>query len=203
MQTTATATNTPWVMPVSDDYVAQMSAFYFPGSAPTAATPTFSPVAGAYTSSQSVTISSSTSGASIYYTTDGTTPTTSSTLYSGPVTVASSGAINAIAVKTGFINSGVATASYTINLPALLPRYRLPRQVITRERRRWRLPIRHSVRRCSARPMATRRRRLLAHMPDRSPYPPRRRFNVSLWRLVSRRARWEEGHILSVPPRRQ
>src|SRR4029078_10293410 len=62
------------------------------------ATPTFSPVAGTYTSAQSVTITSATSGASIYYTTDGTTPTAGSTLYSGPVSVAVSETLKAIAV---------------------------------------------------------------------------------------------------------
>lgn len=85
---------------------------------PAAATPTFSPVAGTYTSAQSVTISDTTTGAKIYYTTNGTTPTTSSTLYSGAITVNSTETIEAIATATGFSNSAVATAAYTINLPA-------------------------------------------------------------------------------------
>src|SRR5277367_2704015 len=76
-------------------------------------TPTFSPVAGTYTTSQSVTISDI-STKTIYYTTDGSVPTTSSTPYSGPVTVASNETINAIAVLSGFTNSPVATAAYTI-----------------------------------------------------------------------------------------
>ena len=52
-----------------------------------AATPTFSPAAGSYASAQSVTISTATGGATIYYTLDGSTPTTSSAVYSGAITV--------------------------------------------------------------------------------------------------------------------
>jgi hypothetical protein len=80
-----------------------------------AATPTFSPVAGSYSSAQSVTISDTTSGATIYYTTNGTTPTTASTKYTGAISVSSTTTIQAIAVASGFNNSSVASATYTIN----------------------------------------------------------------------------------------
>ncbi len=76
--------------------------------------PQFSPAAGSYTTTQSVTISDSTSGAVIYYTTDGSTPTTSSTKYTGPITVSASTVINAIATDSGLTNSNLASASYTI-----------------------------------------------------------------------------------------
>ncbi|HUA97159.1 MAG TPA: chitobiase/beta-hexosaminidase C-terminal domain-containing protein [Terracidiphilus sp.] len=84
---------------------------------PQAATPTYSPAAGAYTSAQTVTISDSTSGAAIYYTTNDATPTTSSTMYSGPITVGSTETIKAIATATGYSTSAVGTAAYTINSP--------------------------------------------------------------------------------------
>jgi Chitobiase/beta-hexosaminidase C-terminal domain/Legume lectin domain len=91
------------------------SAAYTINSPTPVATPTFSPAGGTYTSAQSVTISDATSGATIYYTTNGTTPTTSSAQYGGPITVGSTETLEAIAVITGG-TSAVASASYTINL---------------------------------------------------------------------------------------
>ncbi|MBE0605157.1 MAG: chitobiase/beta-hexosaminidase C-terminal domain-containing protein, partial [Deltaproteobacteria bacterium] len=81
----------------------------------TVATPTFSPVAGTYTTAQSVTLSTSTPGATIRYTTDGSTPTsTTGTVYSGPIGVSTTTTIRAIAYLTGWTNSAVASAAYTI-----------------------------------------------------------------------------------------
>ena len=88
----------------------------FSVSLPVATPPVFSPAGGTYSSAQSVFLSDS-SGAPIYYTINGGTPTTSSTPYSGPFTVSSSETIRAIAGGSGYANSSVSTASYTINLP--------------------------------------------------------------------------------------
>jgi len=85
----------------------------------TVATPTFSPVAGTYSSTQSVTISTATSDATLRYTTDGSTPTsTTGTIYSGAITVASTTTLKAIAYKSGLTNSAVVTAAYTITPPS-------------------------------------------------------------------------------------
>jgi hypothetical protein len=85
------------------------------------ATPTFSPVAGTYSSAQSVALSDATSNATIYYTTNGTTPTTSSTQYTGPIAVSSTETLEAIAVATGGANSAVASAAYTISASSSQP----------------------------------------------------------------------------------
>lgn len=83
-----------------------------------AAAPTFSPGGGTYTAVQSVTISTTTGGATIRYTIDGTTPSeTNGTVYSGPVAINSTTELQAIAYETGFTDSTVTSADYTINLP--------------------------------------------------------------------------------------
>ncbi len=78
--------------------------------------PEFSIPSGSYSSSQSVSISTSESGTTIYYTTDGTLPSTSSSIYNGsPVTISSTGSLRAIATKAGFTNSQPSDATYLIN----------------------------------------------------------------------------------------
>ena len=79
-----------------------------------AALPVFDPPAGTYTGTQTVKITDATPGAAIYYTTNGTTPTTSSTKYTAPIAVSASTTIKAVAVATGYLNSSVASAAYTI-----------------------------------------------------------------------------------------
>ncbi|GHG16766.1 MULTISPECIES: chitobiase/beta-hexosaminidase C-terminal domain-containing protein [Amycolatopsis] len=91
------------------------------GSTTTVAAPTFSPPGGTYSSAQTVTISSATAGATIRYTVDGSTPTASSTLYSGPISVPNSRTVNAIALKSGSTTSPVSSATYTIGTQAGCP----------------------------------------------------------------------------------
>jgi hypothetical protein len=84
---------------------------------PPTATPAFSPAGGTYSSAQTVSISTTTPSATIYYTTNGATPTTSSPVYSGPITVTANETINTIAVAAGYKTSAMGSASYTVNLP--------------------------------------------------------------------------------------
>ncbi len=102
------------------------AAYTITSTPPAVSTPTFTPPAGAYTSPQSVTISDATSGATIYYTTNGTTPTTSSAVYSGPITVNSTDTLEAVAVAAGDTNSAVATSTYTISQTAAKPTFSVP-----------------------------------------------------------------------------
>lgn len=85
-------------------------------STETVATPSAIPAGGTYTTIQSVTISMSTAGASIYYTTNGSTPTTSSTLYTGAIAISTSTTLKAIAVKAGMNDSAVMSEAYSIKV---------------------------------------------------------------------------------------
>jgi len=81
---------------------------------PQVATPVLSPSGGTFNRVQTVAITDATGGATIYYTTDGSTPTTSSPIYTAPFTVSSSGYVRAIAAEAGYAQSAFATTYYTI-----------------------------------------------------------------------------------------
>jgi hypothetical protein len=83
-----------------------------------AVAPTFSVPAGTYTSAQTVALLDSTPGAAIYFTANGTTPTTSSTPYRSPITVSATETIEAVAIANGYSLSSVASTTYTINIPS-------------------------------------------------------------------------------------
>ena len=77
--------------------------------------PRFSLASGEYNGTQKVEITCATDGAKIYYTTDGTDPSASSTEYTGEITVSASMKLKAVGVKEGYLNSNIAEADYTIS----------------------------------------------------------------------------------------
>lgn len=85
------------------------------GSEPTLSTPQIIPNGGTFDGSVNVSISTTEPGTIIRYTTDGTTPGTNSSIYTGPVSLTSSKTVKAKAYKTGYLSSLVSTASFTIN----------------------------------------------------------------------------------------
>jgi hypothetical protein len=87
------------------------------GQATTAA-PVIAPDGGTFAATQSITLSTTTASASIYYTLDGSTPTTASTLYTGPFTLSTDTTVKAIASAAGFIQSSVSSATFTFTSQA-------------------------------------------------------------------------------------
>lgn len=84
----------------------------------TVSKPFFTPEEGTYATPQTVTISSTTLGVTILYTSDGTDPISSSTVYSNPLTISTTTTIKAKAFRDGWKDSQVASATYTITVPA-------------------------------------------------------------------------------------
>lgn len=102
-----------WIV-FAQDYITDLGIHTFdPGATDPAATPTFDPAAGVYSSPINVTISCATPGADIRYTTNGSDPTATSTLYGGPVAISASTTLKAKAFATGMDPSYTATAIYT------------------------------------------------------------------------------------------
>jgi hypothetical protein len=87
--------------------------------------PTFSLATGTYSPTQTMTLTDAVSGAAIYYTTDGSTPTSSSTQSAAPLTVSTTETVSAIAVYGG-LTSAPSTATYTIANPPASPAFSIP-----------------------------------------------------------------------------
>jgi autotransporter-associated beta strand protein len=99
-------------------YVGAEYALSVYGNAIFLATPLITPNGGFFTNSVLVTLSDTTAGASIYYTLDGTAPSTNSILYTGSFVLMNSASVHAIATAPGSVNSGVAVANF-INSSAI------------------------------------------------------------------------------------
>jgi hypothetical protein len=100
------------IAPGSAPSVVSTSSYTIQGS--TSSAPAFSIPAGIYNSSQSVSLSDGTPGAAIHYTIDGTTPATTSPVYSTPIPITVTTVVNALATAPGYLPSPVSTATYTI-----------------------------------------------------------------------------------------
>jgi hypothetical protein len=128
LTTTATSTSQPGDYPISFstktlaatnysfNYVDGTLTITAVGAAPP---PIISPAGGSYTSTQTATITDSLAGAKLHYTTDGTEPTSASTLYAGPIAVNASVTIRAIAVASGYKDSATSRASFNLSAPTL------------------------------------------------------------------------------------
>ena len=131
---TPTSSSTPYTVPFtvskSETVKAISEQTYFTSSPvvaaaftfDTTASPTLSPGPGTYPINQKVTISDATPGATIYYTVDGSTPKSTSTKYTGPITIATPRTISVIAIAKA-TSSSVTTAHYTLTTatPVLSP----------------------------------------------------------------------------------
>lgn len=91
-----------------------------------AVTPAFSPGTGIYAAGQTVQISDATPSATIYYTTNGSTPSTSSLVYSGPITISSTETLTAIATANNYATSAPAAANFTIATRTDTPTFNVP-----------------------------------------------------------------------------
>jgi len=83
-----------------------------------AATPVITPPSGTFTAAQSVTITDATAGASIHYTTDGSTPTASSPVFLAVISFSSLTTVQAMAIEPNYANSAVATATFKFQTPS-------------------------------------------------------------------------------------
>ena len=83
-----------------------------------AATPVITPASGTFTAAQSVAITDATPGASIHYTTDGSTPAASSPIYQAAISLSSLTTVQAMAIAPDYANSAVASATFKFQTPS-------------------------------------------------------------------------------------
>lgn len=93
-------------------YITAVGALSVYGNSTFLAVPLISPNGGVFTNSVTVTLTDSFPGSTLYYTLDGTTPTTNSILYTGPFVLTSSAGVQAVATLPGAPNSPVAAATF-------------------------------------------------------------------------------------------
>ena len=84
----------------------------------TVATPSIQPAGGTFTSPQTIFITDATPGSAIFYTTDGSAPTASATVYSAPFSLSSTATIKAMATASGYSNSAIAGSAFSFRSPA-------------------------------------------------------------------------------------
>ncbi len=161
---------------------------------PVTPAPTLDPAPGNYTTVQKVTIADSTPGAFLYYTTDGTNPTTASSKYSGPITVSSTKTIMAIAAASGYSNSAVTSGTIPSSRP-LLRRPFLPRVEPTPRRRWWRSVTPRRERRSTTQRTAPTPLPRPRNTAGRSPFPRRKPSRPLLRPVVLATVLWLPVYI--------
>lgn len=88
---------------------------------PQVAAVAFNPIPGTFQDSVDITLSTTTPGASIFYTLNGTTPTTASSIFTTPINLTASTTVTAFATNTGFLDSAVTSATYVVEIGGGLP----------------------------------------------------------------------------------
>ena len=89
----------------------------------TAPLPVIAPAGGTYSVAQTITLTDAVGGAKLYYTTDGSLPTTAATLYTGPFSLSVNSTVQAIASASGYLESPVASSTYSFNTQVATPQF--------------------------------------------------------------------------------